>query len=83
VEHFDTPEDLRGSPENDSDEDVDGVAKDALRESGEGHALELMQAAGFVRVKTAGAGLGFRFGGCGHGFGFEGSTMTLIVQHFR
>jgi hypothetical protein len=42
-----------------------------------------MQAARFVRVKTAGAGLGFRFGGCGHGFGFEGSTMTLIVQHFR
>lgn len=61
------PDDLDGSPQDDDDEDVDEVAEDSLPEGGEGFAVQLLHARGFVGVEEAWVGVGFRLGGGGHG----------------
>lgn len=53
VEDPDAPEDFKRRPEEDGEQEVDGVAEKTLPEGGEGQAFELFRARGFVSVKAA------------------------------
>ena len=69
VEDFDAPENLHGRPEDERDEEIDGIAQQPLPEGGERQAVELLQARGFMRAKEApcGASGGFVSRCDGHG----------------
>jgi hypothetical protein len=53
VEDFQSPENLTGRPQDDGDNEVEEVAEEALRESRQRSAFELVHARGFVSVKDA------------------------------
>jgi hypothetical protein len=70
VKNLETPEEFDRRPQEDSDQDVNGVSEEALAECGERHAIQFVHARGFVGTEAAGR----FFGRSGHGIRIEGTT---------
>lgn len=69
VKDLDAPQDLDRSPEEDGEEEVDGIAEEALAEGGEGATFQGLQAGALMGVKAAWRGTGRDFfHGSGHGW---------------